>query len=50
VDSAGNRTAKTDQYANVTSNYTYDPIYELTQVTQATDLMELTHPGSCEKR
>ena len=50
MDSAGNRTAKTDQYANVTSNYTYDPIYELTQVTQATDLMELTHPGSCEKR
>lgn len=34
VDSAGNRTAKTDQYANVSSNYTYDPIYELTQATQ----------------
>src|SRR5258708_13603804 len=34
VDNAGNRTAKTDQRANVTSNYTYDPIYELTQATQ----------------
>jgi RHS repeat-associated protein len=34
LDSAGNRTAKTDQYASVTSNYTYDPIDELTQVTQ----------------
>jgi RHS repeat-associated protein len=40
VDSAGNRTAKTDQHANVTSNYTYDPIYELTQVTQATTTTE----------
>ena len=34
VDSAGNRTAKTDQRAGVTSNYTYDAIYELTGVTQ----------------
>ncbi|MGB0036984.1 MAG: RHS repeat-associated core domain-containing protein [Candidatus Acidiferrales bacterium] len=34
VDAAGNRTAKTDQLASVTSNYTYDSIYELTQVTQ----------------
>jgi RHS repeat-associated protein len=34
LDSAGNRTAKTDDYASVTSNYTYDSIYELTQVTQ----------------
>ena len=40
VDKPGNRTAKTDQYANVTSNYTYDPIYELTQVTQATNTTE----------
>ena len=40
VDNAGNRTAKTDQYANVTSNYTYDPIYELTQVTQGTNTTE----------
>jgi RHS repeat-associated protein len=40
VDPAGNRTAKTDNYANVTSNYTYDPLYELTQVTQATTTTE----------
>jgi len=40
LDSAGNRTAKTDQYASVTSNYTYDPIYELTQVTQASTTTE----------
>jgi RHS repeat-associated protein len=35
VDSAANRTAKTDQRVPATSNYTYDAIYELTQVTQA---------------
>ena len=40
VDPAGNRTAKTDMYASVTSNYTYDPLYELTQVTQATNTTE----------
>jgi RHS repeat-associated protein len=40
VDNAGNRTSKTDQLAGVTSNYTYDPIYELTQVTQATTTTE----------
>ncbi len=40
VDNAGNRTAKTDQRAAVTSNYTYDAIYELTQVTQATTTTE----------
>jgi RHS repeat-associated protein len=40
VDPAGSRTAKTDDYANVTSNYTYDPLYELTQVTQATNTTE----------
>jgi RHS repeat-associated protein len=40
VDPAGNRTAKTDNYASVTSNYTYDPLYELTQVTQATNTTE----------
>jgi RHS repeat-associated protein len=34
LDSAGNRTAKTDDYASVTSDYSYDSIYELTQVTQ----------------
>lgn len=48
VDNAGNRTSKTDQYANVTSNYTVacpersrrNPIYELTQVTQAANTTE----------
>jgi RHS repeat-associated protein len=40
LDAAGNRTAKTDQLANVTSNYGYDPIYELTQVTQAANTTE----------
>src|SRR5690348_8334070 len=34
VDNAGNRTAKTDDYSSVTSDYTYDALYELTQVTQ----------------
>jgi RHS repeat-associated protein len=34
VNSVGNRTAKVDQLAAVTSNYTYDNLYELTQVTQ----------------
>ena len=33
-DAAGNRTAKTNYLNGVTSNYGYDPIYELTQVTQ----------------
>jgi len=40
LDSAGNRTAKTDQRAAVTSNYAYDAIYQLTQVTQATNTTE----------
>src|SRR5579863_5879645 len=40
LDSAGNRTAKTDQLAGVTSNYTYDAIYQLTQVTQANNTTE----------
>jgi RHS repeat-associated protein len=34
LDSAGNRTAKVDQLAAVTSNYTYDSIYQLTQAAQ----------------
>jgi RHS repeat-associated protein len=33
-DPAGNRLSKTNDLNGVTSNYTYDPIYELTQVTQ----------------
>ena len=40
LDSAGNRTAKTDPLAAVTSNYTYDAIYQLTQVTQANNTTE----------
>jgi len=40
-DSAGNRTAKTNEKTAVTSNYTYDPLYELTQVTQATNTTEI---------
>jgi YD repeat-containing protein len=40
VDNEGNRKAKTDQSAGVTSNYTYDPIDELTQVTQAATTTE----------
>ncbi len=33
-DPAGNRTSKTNYLNGVTENYTYDPLYELTQVTQ----------------
>ena len=40
LDSAGNRTAKTDLLASSTSNYTYDPIYQLTQVTEANNTRE----------
>jgi RHS repeat-associated protein len=40
VDSAGNRTAKTDELASVTSNYGYDAIYELTGVTQGSTTTE----------
>jgi RHS repeat-associated protein len=40
LDSAGNRTAKTDKLAGVTSNYSYDSIYELTQVLQGTTTTE----------
>jgi RHS repeat-associated protein len=31
-DSAGNRTSKVNKLSNITEGYTYDPIYELTQV------------------
>jgi RHS repeat-associated protein len=40
LDNAGNRTSKTDQRAGVTSNHTYDAIYELTGVTQGTNTTE----------
>ncbi len=33
-DPAGNRTSKTNYLNGVTENYTYDPLYQLTQVTQ----------------
>src|SRR3989449_6168822 len=40
VDTAGNRTSKTNQSAGVTSNYAYDAIYELTNVTQGANTTE----------
>ena len=40
LDNPGNRTAKTDERTGVTSNYTYDAIYELTKVTQGTNTTE----------
>ena len=40
LDNAGNRTAKTDERAGVTSNFSYDAIYELTQVTQGANTTE----------
>lgn len=39
-DAAGNRTAKTSLLNNVTSAFTYDPIYELTKVTQGPQTKE----------
>ena len=39
-DSAGNRTAKTDQASSVTSNYGYDAIYQLTGVSQGSTSTE----------
>ena len=40
VDNAGNRTSRTPQPSGTASNYTYDPIYELTQVTQGASTTE----------
>jgi RHS repeat-associated protein len=40
LDSAGNRTAKSDLYAGVTTNYGYDGIYELLSATQAATATE----------
>jgi YD repeat-containing protein len=40
VDNSGSRTSKTDKLANVTSNYAYDPIYQLTGVTQGVGTTE----------
>jgi RHS repeat-associated protein len=39
-DPAGNRTVKTNDLNGITSNYTYDPLYELTQVTQGVSTTE----------
>src|SRR5206468_8711540 len=39
-DAAGNRTSKTNYLNSVTDNYTYDPLYELTQVVQGTTTTE----------
>jgi RHS repeat-associated protein len=39
-DNSGNRTAKTNYLNNVTENYTYDPLYQLTQVTQGATTTE----------
>lgn len=40
LDAAGNRTSRQDDIAGVTSNFTYDKIYELTQGTQGTNTTE----------
>ena len=39
-DYAGNRTSKTNHLNNITEGYTYDPIYQLTQVTQGASTTE----------
>ncbi len=39
-DNAGNRTSKVNQLNAVTENYTYDPIYQLTQVVQGLNTTE----------
>jgi RHS repeat-associated protein len=39
-DAAGNRLSKTDQASQVTSNYAYDAIYQLLQVTQGATTTE----------
>jgi len=39
-DAAGNRTSKTDKRTNVTSTFSYDPLYELTQVLQGSTTTE----------
>ncbi len=39
-DNAGNRTAKANALNNITEQYTYDPLYQLTQVTQGATTTE----------
>jgi RHS repeat-associated protein len=38
VDSVGNRLTNANQLSGVTSTYTFDPIYEVTQVTQSAEV------------
>jgi RHS repeat-associated protein len=40
LDNAGNRTAKTNQLNNISEQYTYDPLYQLTKVVQGTTTTE----------
>lgn len=40
VNLAGNRTSKTDNRTNIASDFSYDPLYELTQVTQGSTTTE----------
>jgi YD repeat-containing protein len=40
VEAVGNRTAKTDQRAAVTSSYGYDAVYQLSQTTQGANTTE----------
>src|SRR5260370_24915400 len=39
-DNAGNRTAKANSLNSITEQYTYDPLYQLTQVTQGATTTE----------
>jgi RHS repeat-associated protein len=39
-DNAGNRASKTNKLNNITEQYTYDPLYQLTQVTQGATTTE----------
>jgi RHS repeat-associated protein len=39
-DNAGNRTTKTNSLNNITEQYAYDPLYQLTQVNQGTTTTE----------
>jgi RHS repeat-associated protein len=39
-DNAGNRSSKANQLNNITEQYTYDPLYQLTQVTQGSTTTE----------
>jgi YD repeat-containing protein len=39
-DNAGNRTAKTNNLSSITEQYTYHPLYQLTQATQGATTTE----------